>query len=107
MEIRSTRTSCIDITERGAHPVRDNNPGYALFFIAVIVVCSIVITNLFVGIVVDSFNIVKSQESGLVNLTEGQIRWINTMKLMMRTRPALDVAPLKGYGRKSMEHPLC
>ena len=68
----------------------------------VIVICSIVITNLFVGIVVDSFNIVKSQESGTGNLSEGQLRWINTMKLMIRTRPVVDIAPLKGYKRQEL-----
>ena len=87
---------CVDMTQRGEHPVKNYSPLVALYFVAVIIVCTIVITNLFVGVVVDSFQIVKAREDGTSSLSEGQTKWLNTMKLMITSKPEKVVKPLKG-----------
>jgi hypothetical protein len=97
-----TMSYCVDLTSRGLHPEKNHTPAAAIFFVVLIIICSIVITNLFIGIVVDSFNIVKAQDTGTSHLSENQMRWINTMKLMMRSSPSSGVKPLPGKRRSAL-----
>ena len=98
----STMAHCVDATQRGEHPVKNYAPAAALYFVLLIIICSIVISNLFIGIVVDSFNIVKARDTGTAHLSDNQMKWINTMKLMVRSRPQRQVKPLPGEMREHM-----
>ena len=57
-------------------PQRDNGLGWIFFFIAFIVVGSLFILNLFVGVVIDTFNNEKELLGKNHLLTETQREWI-------------------------------
>ena len=44
--------------------VRDKNPIVAIYFMALIFVCSFVMLNVFIGVVIDTFNKMKSEQNG-------------------------------------------
>ena len=63
----------IDATGIDLQPKENNNIFFALFFIAFMVVGSMLILNLFVGVVIDNFNKIKiNEELGNMFVTESQ-----------------------------------
>ena len=60
----------VDTTEIYQVPRRNNNPGYILFFMFFMIVLSLFILNLFVGVVINTFNIEKEKLSNNKLLTE-------------------------------------
>ena len=60
----------VDTTEVHQVPRRNNNPGYILFFMFFMIVLSLFILNLFVGVVINTFNIEKEKLSNNKLLTE-------------------------------------
>ena len=69
--------------------VTDNNRAASLYFIAVHLVCSFVMLNVFVGIIIDSYNDLKAETDGSVLMTEGQRRWVETMKMAAHAKPSV------------------
>jgi hypothetical protein len=67
------------------------NPNYAWFFVAFIIVGTFFAVNLFTGIVIQNYNVTKrlsERDDGLLHeLNEAQKRWIQTVTLAMRTKP--------------------
>lgn len=67
----------IDATPIGEPPKEYVGYNYRYFFMAYMVVGSIFVQNLFVGVVIDSFNRIKEKEEmGGTFLTESQREWI-------------------------------
>jgi hypothetical protein len=59
----------------------------ALFFIAYIVVCSFFILNLFVGVVITTYNREKEKLGKNFLLTEGQKKWLEAKLLIIESKP--------------------
>ena len=77
----------IDATGIDLQPKENNNIFFALFFIAFMVVGSMLILNLFVGVVIDNFNKIKiNEELGNMFVTESQKKWIEIQRIIMRKK---------------------
>ena len=59
----------------------------ALFFIAYIVVCSFFILNLFVGVVITTYNREKEKLGKNFLLTENQKKWLEAKLLIIESKP--------------------
>ncbi|GAB5365090.1 hypothetical protein AAMO2058_001026900 [Amorphochlora amoebiformis] len=66
----------VDIDGPGKAPKRDNQQIYALYFVAFIVVGSFLVNNLFVGVVIRSFKIMREHLEGSSMLSEVQRLWL-------------------------------
>ena len=64
-----------------------------VWFIAVTLVCSFIMLNIFVGVIIDNFNHMKEQQNGSGLLTEEQKLWVETMKESMNTKPLKKLTP--------------
>eukprot|EP00966_Prymnesium_polylepis_P063177 1466523-Prymnesium_polylepis.2 len=82
----------MDIVGPGHAPVRNDTSGLSLFFIAWMFVGSFFALNLFVGVVVDNFNRIKSEKDGSAHLTSGQAQWVDIMKATMGQKPKIKVS---------------
>eukprot|EP00163_Fabomonas_tropica_P029147 TRINITY_DN6158_c0_g1_i1.p1 TRINITY_DN6158_c0_g1~~TRINITY_DN6158_c0_g1_i1.p1 ORF type:complete len:1884 (+),score=375.64 TRINITY_DN6158_c0_g1_i1:93-5654(+) len=74
-------------------PQRDHNPFHALYFIVFIIVAAFFVVNLFVGVVIDNFNAMKSKQNGSALLTRRQADWVEVQKVMVRYRPNIIPDP--------------
>ena len=97
-----TLWACVDSpTVKDDHPVRDNTPGFAVFFMLFIIVGSLLGMNLFVGVVCDKFAELKSSLNGSAFLTVEQQRWRETQQRMLRAptprklKPPIAMAELR------------
>ena len=59
----------------------------ALFFIAYIVICSFFILNLFVGVVITTYNREKEKLGKNFLLTESQKKWLEAKLLIIESKP--------------------
>lgn len=64
-----------------------------VWFMAVTLVCSFIMLNIFVGVIIDNFNHMKEQQNGSGLLTEEQKLWVETMKESMNTKPLKKLTP--------------
>ena len=79
-----TTEGCLNVMYNGIdargiekQPKMNNSPLLALFFIEFMIVGSMLIFDLFVGVVFDNFNKIKtSEELGNMFVTESQKKWI-------------------------------
>lgn len=53
--------SAVDSTEVGRQPMRDNGLVYYIFFVIFIVFGSFFTLNLFIGVIIDNFNMLKKK----------------------------------------------
>lgn len=94
-----------DPVKGGHQPVLNANPGAAFFFIIFIVVCSFFVTNLFVGVIVDSIN----QGEGSALLTDDQQEWLemkrNMAMISMPSPCTPPEEPWRGRVFKVVTHP--
>ena len=74
--------STIDSTEPGKSSITRNNPTVIIFFVLYVVVGSFFAFNLFVGVVIDNFQRLKSRMDGSAFLTSTQKKWVNTKQLL-------------------------
>ena len=79
-------------------PKKNSNVYLSLFFVAFMVVGSMLIFNLFVGVVIDNFNKIKTNEElGNMFVTESQKKWIEIQRIIMRKKLKLqEQKPTKG-----------
>ena len=63
------------------------HPHWVIFFIGFMVVGSFFLLNLFVGVVISSFNREKDLLGGNTLLTEKQKEWIETHILVLKSQP--------------------
>jgi hypothetical protein len=83
-------------------PVRDHNKWASLYFISFVIVGSFFAVNLFVGVVIDYFGIMKDRHDGSALLTQTQRDWVELQKLMVRYKPVRRAKPPKAKWRKSI-----
>ncbi|CAK8987174.1 L type [Durusdinium trenchii] len=72
----------------------------AWWFISVTLVCSFLMINVFVGVIIDNFNHMKEEENGSGLLTDEQKLWIETMKRTMQQKPIKLKRPPSGHFRR-------
>jgi len=78
---------------------KDQGPEYnanstaAMFFLLFLFFMSFFILNLFVGIVIDKFQVVRNKMNGLAVLNEAQLRWIKTQRMLVKIRPRPLLVP--------------
>ena len=54
--------AAVDATDIGMLPVRDSNEAWIFFFIIFMLVGSFLMTNLFVGVIIQNFNDLKAEK---------------------------------------------
>ncbi len=64
-----------------------NHPYWVFYFITFIVIGSFFLLNLFVGVVISSFNKQKDDLGGFKHLTELQTEWIETQNKVLTSKP--------------------
>ena len=87
----------IDCTTIGGAPLRDSHTAHALFCILWIILGSVLLLNLFVGVLVNIFADMKRQEEegtgeGSMLMTDEQRQWVESMSSMIELKP-IKVAP--------------
>ena len=74
---------------------RNASPVYAAYYIAVTIVCTFLMLNVFVGVVIDNYNEMKDEETGSALLSSSQKQWVDSMKLLMSMKPSKVMVPPK------------
>ena len=77
--------STIDSDGVGRTPIPMNNPAASLFYVLFILLGSFFMLNVFIGVVVDTFNTSKAKV--LTKMTEQQIIWTTSMHEALAKRP--------------------
>ncbi|CAN0277135.1 unnamed protein product [Pylaiella littoralis] len=84
----SVMYAAVDATDVDMQPIRDKNVMIVWFFMLFILIGSYLVMNLFVGVIIDNFNKMKSKAEGDgVLVTEEQQSWIKTQHMTQRLRP--------------------
>ena len=82
----------MDMAGVDLQPARENQyflpMAYYLFFVIFGVLFA---TNVFVGVVIDEFKRIRRLYDGSATLTEEQIKWVNTQRLILRLAPEKTV----------------
>jgi len=71
------------------------NQTVAIWFILVTLICSFLMINVFVGVIIDNFNDMKDVQNGSGLLTEQQKIWLATMKKTLQEKPKKQIEPPK------------
>lgn len=79
-------------------PVRDNARYYCVFAIAAISLMTLLFLNLFVGVVIESFNLEKEQLSLNNLLKKVEQMWIETCQLCYTRKPNITT-PISGTAK--------
>ena len=93
--------SVVDTAGINQPPIRENKPFAAALFIVMILTCSFLMFNVFVGVVIDNFNKMKDRQEGMDLLTDSQRKWRQTMLHTMQMdpmtvlRPPLNAGPFR------------
>lgn len=74
----------MDARGEDLQPKRNNNVYFSLFFIAFMIAGSMLVLNLFIGVVIDNFNKIKeSEEVGNLFVTDAQRNWMEMQHLLL------------------------
>merc|ERR1711871_671556 len=95
--------SGMDKTYLNVQPERNDLSFWTYFvlfwFVLFIIMCSFLFVNLFVGVIIDNFNDIKSQEDGSIFLTQKQVDWLASQDKVVNAYPKQQFpAPMKGGG---------
>jgi hypothetical protein len=92
----------IDAVGIDMQPIRNAFEGWAFFYIAIIVVLSFFVMQLFVGVIIDNFNTMNKELSnqGSALITKEQQDWIAVQKSLLRIdrHKAWTQAPVDNFG---------
>jgi hypothetical protein len=80
----------IDVEGQEIHPVRDSKRYYCVFAIALTVLMTLLFLNLFVGVVIESFNVEKEELSLNKLLRKVDMSWIETCQLCYSAKPRIS-----------------
>ncbi|VDK21330.1 unnamed protein product [Taenia asiatica] len=86
-------SDAVDITDYDQQPVYNNATSYYLFFVLFIIVGSFFTLNLFIGVIIQNFNMQKKKVRLMVGgslelfMTEDQKKYYHAMKKMVRRTP--------------------
>jgi Ca2+-binding EF-hand superfamily protein len=94
----------MNINTEGSHPVRQNHVENGIFFVIFIVICSFFIMSLFLGIMIFKFGEIKEEENGSLFLTTEQRVWVETQKVMFRTKPEFKALSPKTRAANALAH---
>eukprot|EP00945_MAST-04E_sp_MAST-4E-sp1_P008438 g8438.t1 len=84
----------VDATGIGMQPIENSTvTGPVLFYLGFMLVGCFFVMNLFVGVLLDNFERIKNElgENGL--LTEAQLEWVRSIKVISKTLPLPKVPP--------------
>ncbi|KAJ9451264.1 Sodium channel protein 60E [Diplonema papillatum] len=88
---------------------QNRNPFNALFFICFMVVGNFFALNLFIGLLIDRFTLLRKQLEGSAFLTESQQEWVKSQKSLSRMtlepRPQCPERGIRRYIFKIVAHP--
>ncbi|KAM7542432.1 hypothetical protein Aperf_G00000004812 [Anoplocephala perfoliata] len=92
-------SDAVDITDYDQQPVYNNATSYYLFFVIFIIVGSFFTLNLFIGVIIQNFNMQKKKAGGSLELfmTEDQKKYYQAMKKMVRRTPQKPIPRPKFY----------
>jgi hypothetical protein len=79
--------SSVDSNQTDFSPIENNKPAMILLYFFLVFVLCLLFLNLFVGIVIDTFNFEKERLMKNTLLQELQRRWINTQIRIYETKP--------------------
>jgi len=82
-----------DVTKVGFSPEFNATEGNSLFFVLFISIMTFFVMELFVTVIIDNFNEIKSERDGSAYMTEKQIEWVKTQKQLAATKVKQFVAP--------------
>ncbi len=86
--------ACVDAVGIDMQPIRGYHVHWTWFFMSFMLVGSLLMMNLFLGVVIDNFNRMKSSVEGNgVMVTQHQEAWIKTQQLTMQFKPERKLAP--------------
>ena len=77
----------VDASNVDEAPVVGYSYAQSIFFVAWIVVGGMFVVNLFVGIIVDTFAAIRSEDDGSNLMDEAQSQWVDATERMMQARP--------------------
>jgi hypothetical protein len=80
----------IDSRGQGLGPSTNNQPVYGLFFVVFIIIGVFFILNMFVGVIIFNFTVVREQLDGMSLLTQEQKLWVETQRMMLNFRPTVS-----------------
>ena len=83
----------VDIRGRDLQPHRDESTQNYLFFVLFIICCAFISLNLFIGVIIDNFNVQKKKAGGSLEMfmTEDQKKYYKAMKKMSSTAPTKPI----------------
>jgi hypothetical protein len=73
----------VDISDYDQAPLRDNMQSNAIFFVIFITVSAFFLMQLFVGVVIQSFQRIREESLGSAFLSEKQRLWLEVQRLML------------------------
>jgi hypothetical protein len=73
------------------HPIYMNAITPALYFVPVVMICSLLVANLFVAAVVETFADIMASEDGSYLVTPAQQAWADVMHIMIADKPTLPM----------------
>lgn len=80
--------SAVDATGMGLQPLRNQQPQACIYFILFIIVGSFFVLNLFVGVIIDKFNMMQAECLGHnMFLTPEQEQWVTIQRMMVQCKP--------------------
>ena len=79
----------VDTTQIHQVPRRDNNLSYIAFFMLFLIICGLFIVNLFVGVVINTFNSEKDKLSHNNLLTDLQTEYCNVIIKVYQSKPRM------------------
>jgi hypothetical protein len=95
----------VDSTKINFEPIRDNKIFWIFFFLVFIVIGSLFIMNLFVGVVINTFNNEKEKLGKNELLTDDQREWVNVQMICFNVelhKTYDEAAKNKNYLRRSI-----
>jgi len=108
--------AAVDSTDIHMQPIENNQEFWIVFFIIFMIIGSYLMTNLFVGVIIQNFNELKAekenetqqtgQDEGDLFITEEQKSWQMTQKLLasMLEMQFYRIAPPKNWFRATLFH---
>ena len=74
----------------------------AAYFVVFVLFGGFVLMKLFVGVVIDKFNRLRDERSGMAFMSEAEKEWVETRKLVQATRPLFrGIVPSNGLRRRA------
>lgn len=90
----SAMNSTSDIVDTNYINIHNNNKTTAQgYFVFWIIVGNFFIVNLFVGVIIDNFNMIKRENEGIKMLSKEQKTWVEIQKLFLKNIPIKFIKP--------------